>query len=79
MVDKGICTPENVIKLDANTLIQYIFVHGFSTRDSSNEDSGRGVGMDVVHERVKQMNGKLAIATRAGAYTSVTVTVPRKF
>ena len=73
------CTPESVTKLDTNTLIQYIFVHGFSTQSKSNEDAGRGVGMDVVHERVKQMGGKLAVATRAGAYTSITVTVPRKF
>ena len=79
LVDKGVCTPESVTKLDANTLIQYIFVHGFSTQSKSNEDAGRGVGMDVVHERVKQMGGKLAVATRAGAYTSITVTVPRKF
>ena len=79
LIDKGEYTPDAAAQLDANALVQYIFVHGFSTQDSSSEDAGRGVGMDMVHERVKKMNGKLAVATRTGAYTSVTVTVPRKF
>ncbi len=77
LAKEGFHSLETIRNMDAKSLIKQIFVPGFSTRDHSDEDAGRGVGMDIVHDRVKQMNGKISIATRAGAYTRVTIMVPK--
>lgn len=77
LIEKEMYPLEKIKNMDAKSLIQHIFMPGFSTRDQSDEDSGRGVGMDIVHDRIKQMGGKISIATRAGAYTRFTIAVPK--
>ncbi len=77
LAEQGFHSQETINKMDAQTLIKHIFMPGFSTRDYNDEDAGRGVGMDIVHDRVKQMGGKISIATRAGAYTRFTIVVPK--
>lgn len=77
LVEKGQYSQEEAAQLDKRALIQKIFAPGFSTALENNEDAGRGVGMDIVSERIKQMKGKVSIATRAGAYTCITLTVPK--
>lgn len=76
LIEKGM-PAEEAAKLDSRALIQKIFMPGFSTAADSNEDAGRGVGMDIVSERIRQMKGKVSLATRADAYTRITVTVPK--
>ena len=43
--------------LSDDELIQFILVAGFSTASTVTQLSGRGVGMDVVHNEVKQLGG----------------------
>lgn len=57
-------------------LLSLIFEPGFSTSDSVTALSGRGVGMDVVRESVRQMRGEIQVDTRAGVGTTFTVSVP---
>ncbi|WP_295388079.1 response regulator [uncultured Thiodictyon sp.] len=40
---------------------------GFSTREQATQTSGRGVGMDVVANTVRALNGSLAIESQRGA------------
>jgi chemosensory pili system protein ChpA (sensor histidine kinase/response regulator) len=60
----------------AAELARLILLPGFSTRDEVTEVSGRGVGMDVVAERVRSMKGQVEIATHARAGTTITLRVP---
>jgi two-component system sensor histidine kinase and response regulator WspE len=48
-------------------LMEFLFLPGFSLKDSANEISGRGVGLDVVHETVRRLNGTVRAESRAGA------------
>ncbi|MBR7060020.1 MAG: hypothetical protein IKI22_05405 [Neisseriaceae bacterium] len=75
-VEKGLYTQEEAKNLGRKELMQLIFSSGFSTADKSNEDAGRGVGMDVVNKRVQDIGGKLKIASAAGQYTRFTIVVP---
>ncbi|MGV3627203.1 MAG: hybrid sensor histidine kinase/response regulator [Betaproteobacteria bacterium] len=52
--------------LSQQELARLIMLPGFSTRDSVSEISGRGVGLDVVRERVLSMKGSVDI-TSAGS------------
>ena len=65
--------------LDAATddeLLSLIFEPGFSTSDQVTALSGRGVGMDVVRSRLKQIQGEITVATQAGIGTTFTLSVP---
>jgi chemosensory pili system protein ChpA (sensor histidine kinase/response regulator) len=54
-------------------LARVILLPGFSTRDAVSEVSGRGIGLDVVRERVERMGGSLDIATTRGMGTTLTI------
>lgn len=66
----------NEAPLDADMVARLILLPGFSTRDEVSAVSGRGVGMDVVAERVRAMKGHLDIASRRFEGTTFTLSVP---
>jgi chemotaxis protein histidine kinase CheA/ActR/RegA family two-component response regulator len=49
---------------------------GFSTKGEVTEVSGRGVGMDVVNDRIAGLKGKLKIQSQVGQGTRFTIRVP---
>lgn len=49
---------------------------GFSTRASADHVAGRGVGMTVVRNVVRELGGVLALETKAGAGTQFTLRLP---
>jgi two-component system chemotaxis sensor kinase CheA len=53
-----------------------VFEPGFSTAESVTDVSGRGVGMDVVRRNIQMLRGAVELESRAGAGTTVTVSVP---
>lgn len=53
-----------------------IFEPGFSTRDAVSDLSGRGVGMDVVRQNVRRMNGSIAVASEVGCGSTVSIELP---
>jgi len=62
--------------LSDDELIQFILVAGFSTANKVTQLSGRGVGMDVVHNEVKQLGGSITVDTRRGVGTSFIIRLP---
>lgn len=62
-------------ELSERELAQLILLPGFSTRDRVTEVSGRGVGLDVVAERVKSMKGIVGISSTPGAGMTVELRV----
>ena len=62
--------------LSDDELIQFILVAGFSTATTVTQLSGRGVGMDVVHNEVKQLGGSITVDTRRGVGTTFIIRLP---
>lgn len=54
-----------------------IFESGFSTADTVSRLAGRGVGMDVVRNEVRQLGGTVDISTTPGAGTRFTLRLPQ--
>ena len=57
-------------------LLSLIFEPGFSTASEVTTLSGRGVGMDVVRNNLKQIRGDISVSTQAGEGTTFTISVP---
>jgi two-component system, chemotaxis family, sensor histidine kinase and response regulator PixL len=57
-------------------LLSLIFEPGFSTNDQVTALSGRGVGMDVVRDRLRQIQGEIKVDTQPGLGTTFTLSVP---
>jgi two-component system chemotaxis sensor kinase CheA len=53
-----------------------LFQPGFSTAKQVTDVSGRGVGMDVVRQRVDSLRGAIDVASKPGEGTSVTLRLP---
>ena len=63
-------------KLSDAELSRLILQPGFSTRNKVTEVSGRGVGMDVVNDRVAALKGRLDISSQAASGSRFTLHVP---
>ena len=74
-VARELVTKEKAAALSEDEIISLIFQSGFSTREVG-EFSGRGVGMDVVSQTVKDLNGQITVKTMAGRGTTFTVSLP---
>ena len=70
----GLVAPDTPLS-DAE-LRRMILRPGFSTRDKVTEVSGRGVGMDVVNDRISALKGRLTIDSTALAGCRFTLHVP---
>ena len=75
-VDKGILSAEAAARLDDQASLELIFAPGFSTRSQITDVSGRGVGMDVVKDRIGQLNGHIQIESKLGEGTRMFIRVP---
>ena len=62
--------------LSESELQRLILQAGFSTREAVTETSGRGVGMDIVNERIIGLKGRLDIASHYGQGCQFTLHVP---
>ena len=58
-------------------LERLILESGFSTSDNISQLAGRGVGMDVVYNEVRQLGGSLEIASQSGKGTTFTLRLPQ--
>jgi two-component system chemotaxis sensor kinase CheA len=63
-------------ELSDDDLIRLISRPGFSTAERITDISGRGVGIDVVHARIRSLGGSVEIRSIPGRGTTVTLRLP---
>lgn len=73
-IEKGIVAPD--AQLTHEEIDALIFAPGFSTAANVSSISGRGVGMDVVRQNVKELGGRITIESEEGKGTTFTLTLP---
>ena len=73
-IEKGLVVPDVIMSKEEIDLL--IFAPGFSTAQSISNISGRGVGMDVVRQNVKELGGRITIESEPGSGTTFTMTLP---
>ncbi|MBT6539661.1 MAG: chemotaxis protein CheA [Francisellaceae bacterium] len=62
--------------LDENKINMLIFSSGFSTADVVTDISGRGVGMDIVKNKIESLNGELQVTSKEGHGTTFKLKLP---
>ncbi|WP_207268308.1 Hpt domain-containing protein [Pseudomonas sp. GW704-F3] len=63
-------------EISDHDVLQFILQPGFSTAEKITQISGRGVGMDVVHEEVRQLGGSMFIDSIPGAGVHFRIRLP---
>ncbi|WP_028574210.1 chemotaxis protein CheA [Desulfonatronovibrio hydrogenovorans] len=75
-VEKGIITQEEAQNMEDQEAIDLIFAPGFSTAEKVTDISGRGVGMDVVKNNIKNLKGNVVVNSNLGKGTRFFITLP---
>lgn len=73
-IANGLVAPE--AQLTDDDINQLIFAPGFSTAAQVSNISGRGVGMDVVKQNVKELGGRITIESVPGKGTTFALALP---
>ncbi|HAA63661.1 MAG TPA: chemotaxis protein CheA [Thermoanaerobacter sp.] len=75
-VEKGIYTAEQVNDLSKDKILDLLFRPGFSTTDKVTDISGRGVGLDVVKNKIESLNGSIEILSEINKGTKFIIKLP---
>lgn len=75
-LEKGFLTFEEINTLPEDQIVNLIFYPGFSTGDSVTDISGRGLGLDIVHTKISQLNGRIDVCSEYENGTITTIELP---
>lgn len=76
IIARGLTSPALAGQLAEPDLLDFLFVPGFTLKESVTEISGRGVGLDVVQNMVKNLRGTIRLTNLPGRGFRVQLQLP---
>ena len=76
IVERQLSTASTVAQLSEEELLTFLFLPGFSLRDTVTEVSGRGVGLDAVQHMVRLLRGAIVLEQTSGQGSRFSLEVP---
>jgi two-component system, chemotaxis family, sensor histidine kinase and response regulator WspE len=76
VVERKLTSVEIGDKLTEAELLEFLFLPGFTMKEKVTEISGRGVGLDVVQNMLKQVRGTIRISFQPGKGTRFQLQLP---
>jgi two-component system chemotaxis sensor kinase CheA len=76
IVEKGFLNEEEASLLTESETFLFLTRPGFSSQEETSDLSGRGVGLDVVKEKIERMGGRLEIRSKKGEGTIFFLRLP---
>jgi two-component system sensor histidine kinase and response regulator WspE len=76
VLQKGLVQEGLHLDLTEDELIDFLFLPDFSTRDEVTEISGRGVGLDVVRDMVREIGGSVNVVNDMGRGAEFVLLLP---
>jgi two-component system sensor histidine kinase and response regulator WspE len=73
---RGLVSGATAQQLTEAELLEFLFLPGFSTKDTVTEISGRGVGLDAVQSLVRSVGGTVRVSTQLGKGTRFLLQLP---
>ena len=75
-VAAGLIDAEQAESLDVRGAIELLFTPGFSTAETTSDISGRGVGMDAVRAKIRELGGEVVLDSTPGQGTHAQIRLP---
>jgi two-component system, chemotaxis family, sensor kinase CheA len=75
-IENGILTKEMSENLTDKECFELLFASGFSTADVVSDISGRGVGLDVVKNKIESLGGSITVDSTEGSGTIFSIQLP---
>ncbi|MBE5943911.1 MAG: chemotaxis protein CheA [Lachnospiraceae bacterium] len=75
-IEKGAITEEQAEYMSDKEAVDLLFQPAFSTAEKISDVSGRGVGLDVVKNKIEGLGGDVEVATKLGEGTTFIVRLP---
>jgi two-component system chemotaxis sensor kinase CheA len=75
-VEKGLLPGDAAASMSEMAAFQLIFLPGLTTAQKVTDVSGRGVGMDVVRNNIRNLQGTIAIHSKHGRGTTFSIKLP---
>ena len=72
----GMIDADAAANIDMRGAVELLFTSGFSTAETTSDISGRGVGMDAVREKIRQLGGEVVIDSTPGQGTNAQIRLP---
>jgi two-component system chemotaxis sensor kinase CheA len=72
----GKLSAEDAQELSREEALALVFLPGVSTRETADDLSGRGVGMDIVKTNIGRLGGIIDVHSESGIGTKMTITLP---
>jgi two-component system chemotaxis sensor kinase CheA len=72
----GLIDEEAARDIDMRGAVELLFTSGFSTAETTTAISGRGVGMDAVREKIRELGGEVVIDSTPGEGTLAQIRLP---
>ena len=74
--ERGLIDPSQVDSVDAARACELVFAPGFSTAEQMSDVSGRGVGMDAVRAKVRELGGEVSLTSTPGSGSRIEIRLP---
>jgi two-component system, chemotaxis family, sensor histidine kinase and response regulator WspE len=76
VIERNLLNKEAADRLSDAEVLEFLFLPGFSMKGTVTDISGRGVGLDVVQDMVKQVRGTVRVSTEPGRGTRFVLQLP---
>ncbi|MDX7982568.1 chemotaxis protein CheA [Bacillus velezensis] len=75
-LERSVITERDAETLEDNEIYELIFAPGFSTADQISDISGRGVGLDVVKNKLESLGGSVSVKSAEGQGSLFSIQLP---
>jgi two-component system sensor histidine kinase and response regulator WspE len=76
VIQRNLAPAESAAGMSEAELLEFLFLPGFSTKETANVISGRGVGLNVVQSMVQEAGGSVVVLSTEGEGTVFRLTLP---
>lgn len=76
VIERKMAPAQMAAAMSPAELMEFLFLPAFSLKENITEISGRGVGLDIVHETIRSQNGTVRIESELGVGFRTYITLP---
>lgn len=76
LIQNKLASEKDLKLMTEKKIINAVFLPGFSTKEKVSELSGRGVGMDIVAQKIKNLKGEINITSEKNKGTTIKIILP---